>query len=67
MGPGMTAEEGAQMLDVFQGLQREIAGRSTRSAHTLVADAGHYIQNDQPQVVINAIREVVEMVRGARP
>jgi hypothetical protein len=67
MGPGMTAEEGAQMLDVFQGLQREIAGRSTRSTHTLVADAGHYIQNDQPQVVIDAIREVVEIVRGARP
>jgi pimeloyl-ACP methyl ester carboxylesterase len=29
----------------------------------MVKGSGHYIQVDQPQVVIDAIREVVEAVR----
>ncbi len=61
--PGLSPEEGALMLDVFQGLQRQISTRSSRSQQIFVAEAGHYIHHDQPQVVIDAIREVVEMTR----
>src|SRR5262249_30830911 len=31
--------------------------------HVLVADSGHYIQAEQPALVIDAIRQVVEAVR----
>ncbi len=62
-GGDLTPEEGVQMLEIFQGLQREISARSSRGTQTIVADAGHYIQHDQPQAVIDAIREVVEAVR----
>ncbi len=59
----MTAEDGALMLQIFQGLQTEIASRSTRGTQTLVANSGHYIQRDQPQIVIDAVREIIELVR----
>jgi pimeloyl-ACP methyl ester carboxylesterase len=62
-GEDMSAEDGALMLKVFQDLQTEISTRSTRGTQTLVENSGHYIQRDQPQVVIDAVREVVEIVR----
>lgn len=66
-GPGLTPEEGALMLDIFQGLQRQISARSSRSEQILVPDAGHYIHHDQPQVVIDAVRDVVAIVRRSEP
>jgi pimeloyl-ACP methyl ester carboxylesterase len=35
--------------------------------HIVVEQSGHFIQGDQPQVVIDAIRQVVEQVRGKSP
>jgi pimeloyl-ACP methyl ester carboxylesterase len=64
-GEGMTEADGALMLKVFQDLQTEISTRSTRGTQTLVENAGHYIQRDQPQVVIDAVLEVVEIVQRA--
>ena len=40
-----------------------LAALSTRGDNTIVADAGHYIQIDRPQAVINAVRRVVAVVR----
>lgn len=59
----VSAEDAALMLKVFQELQTEIAKRSTRGTQTLVANSGHYIQRDQPQIVIDTVREMVELVR----
>jgi pimeloyl-ACP methyl ester carboxylesterase len=42
-----------------------LAARSKRGESIIVAHAGHYIQNDQPQAVIDAIRKVVSDVRRA--
>jgi pimeloyl-ACP methyl ester carboxylesterase len=42
---------------------RELAARSTRGRHEVVEDSGHWIQLDQPQLVISAIREMLEQVR----
>ena len=41
----------------------ELAGLSSRGVQRLVPDSGHYIQNDQPEAVIRAIREVVSAAR----
>ena len=40
-----------------------LAALSTRGDNTIVAGAGHYIQIDRPQAVIDAIRRVVAVVR----
>jgi pimeloyl-ACP methyl ester carboxylesterase len=40
-----------------------IARRSTHGKHTIVPDSGHWIHLDQPQVVIDTIREMVDLVR----
>ena len=40
-----------------------IAGRSPQGKHIVVPDSGHWIHLDQPQVVIDTIREMVELVR----
>ena len=41
-----------------------LAGRSPRGKHVVVPDSAHWIHLDQPEVVIEAIREMVEQVRS---
>jgi len=41
----------------------QIAAMSTRGKQLTIANAGHYIQLDQPQVVIDSILEVVRTAR----
>lgn len=60
---GMTEEQSRQMLEAIQQCQREITQLSSRGKQIMVADAGHAIHHQQPQAVIDAVREVVEMVR----
>ncbi len=61
----MTKEEGDRFQSVWKSLHEEEASWSTRSRHQLVPDASHYIQFDRPDLVIAAIREVVDQVRQA--
>lgn len=53
-----------KLVQVGQELQQELAGLSTLGKQIIVKDSGHYIQWDQPGVVIDAIREVMAQVRG---
>jgi pimeloyl-ACP methyl ester carboxylesterase len=39
-------------------LQNELADTNAVRRHDFVPDSGHYIQRDQPQVVVNAVREM---------
>ena len=59
----VSVEDLEQLQNVVGELQAKLAGLSTQGKQVQVERAGHYIQVDQPQVVINAIREVVELVR----
>jgi pimeloyl-ACP methyl ester carboxylesterase len=45
-------------------MQEELADLSSASTHILVEDSGHHINEDQPQAVVDAIRSVVDAVRG---
>ena len=46
-------------------LQKELVGRSSRGKQIIAEKSGHYIQHDQPELVIDAIRRVMEEVTAA--
>ncbi|MGO8796833.1 MAG: alpha/beta fold hydrolase [Candidatus Sulfotelmatobacter sp.] len=53
--------------DAWSQMQEELAQLSTRSTHVIAKNSGHYIQLDRPDVVIEAVRNVVEQGRQAHP
>jgi pimeloyl-ACP methyl ester carboxylesterase len=44
---------------IWQRLQNDLAGLSTNSTHVIATNGGHYIQVDEPQLVIDAILKVL--------
>jgi pimeloyl-ACP methyl ester carboxylesterase len=44
-------------------MQEALARLSSRSKHVIAEKSGHYIQRDQPQLVIDSVRQVVEATR----
>jgi pimeloyl-ACP methyl ester carboxylesterase len=48
----------------FLEMQDELVGLSSNSTHILVEDSGWNINETQPQAVVDAIRSMVEAVRG---
>lgn len=51
----------------WEGLHTRIAAMSTRGINIIVPNAGHYIQYDKPQVVIDAIRQVLAIATVQLP
>jgi hypothetical protein len=44
-------------------MQKDVAGRSTRSRWTVVEKSGHYIQRAAPELVVQAVGEVLDSAR----
>jgi pimeloyl-ACP methyl ester carboxylesterase len=44
-------------------MQEALARLSSRSKHVIADKSGHYIQRDQPELVIHFVRQVVEATR----
>jgi pimeloyl-ACP methyl ester carboxylesterase len=65
-GLKMSEAQGSRRSEIWNAMQVEEAAWSSRSQHLVVPDATHYIQFDRPDVVIAAVRSVVDSVR-ARP
>jgi len=63
-GLSLKAEDGARFKQEWKTLHTEQAAFSTRGRQQIVPDATHYIQVDRPEVVIAAVREVVDEVRA---
>ena len=55
-----TAEKGERLR---LEMQKALASLSSRSKHIIAEKSGHYIQRDQPELVIEAVRGVVEATR----
>lgn len=53
--------------DLKLELQNEFLATMPHAHHVLVPNSRHYIQEDAPNLVIDAIREVVNQVRGTHP
>jgi pimeloyl-ACP methyl ester carboxylesterase len=47
----------------WQQMQAELAQLSTRGTRTVAKNSGHYIQLDRPDLVVDAIRKVVNEIR----
>jgi pimeloyl-ACP methyl ester carboxylesterase len=63
-GPTETQEQRDAKNRLWIDLHNQIAGMSTHGKRITVDGAGHYIQLDQPQVVIDSILDVVQDTRG---
>lgn len=48
---------------VWMELQEELVSLSSRGEHIVAEDAGHYVHLDSPQIVLEAIAEIVESAR----
>jgi len=59
-----TQEQRDVKTRIWEELHDQIAALSTRGVNRTVVDSGHYIQLDQPQIVIDAILEVLDMARA---
>jgi pimeloyl-ACP methyl ester carboxylesterase len=51
----------------WEKMQEELAHLSTRGTQMIAKNSLHYIQMDRPDVVIDAVRSVVDQVRAAQP
>jgi pimeloyl-ACP methyl ester carboxylesterase len=54
----MTEEQFAAWDRIWTGFQKDLANRSTHGQFRLAEKSGHFIQRDQPELVIQAIRDV---------
>jgi pimeloyl-ACP methyl ester carboxylesterase len=53
--------------DAWEKMQEELARLSTRGTQTIARNSSHYIQIDRPEIVIDAVRKVVEQARSPQP
>ncbi len=61
--PDFPAEVAARLLQARQDMHRGLVQLSSQSTHVVADKSGHVIPHDQPDLVIAAIRRVVEVVR----
>lgn len=61
--PGWSEAQLAERERVWRELQQDLARRSPRGELVVAGKSGHYVQNDEPELVIEAIKSVVESVR----
>jgi len=57
----MTEEQFATWDRIWTEFQRDLAKRSQRGEYRLAEKSGHWIQRDQPELVVQAIRDVCRM------
>lgn len=58
--PLVVLSEGRRRAKSWQALQEDLSRMSTNSEWQVVDGAGHFVQHDQPDVVVGAVRRVIE-------
>ena len=59
--PADVAESANQ---AWEKMQEELAHLSTRGTHTIAKNSAHYIQDDRPDVVVEAVQAVLDQARA---
>ncbi len=62
--PGTSVERAAEIEDALESMQRRMAMWSRRGRLVVAEKSGHDIHVDEPEVVIDAIRDVVSTLRA---
>jgi len=62
--PGFTAQQSVAINRAWNAGHDRLARLSTRGTNMVVPGTGHYIQYDQPQAVIDAVKRAVMEIRG---
>jgi pimeloyl-ACP methyl ester carboxylesterase len=57
--PGLTAEQNAGFARVWRELQEDLAARSPKGQFRVAEHSGHFIQLDQPDLVVESIRDLL--------
>ncbi len=55
-----TPEVDPRLVEVWIEMQKDLAKLSTNSRHTVTDQSGHYIHVEEPAVVVEAVREVLD-------
>lgn len=55
---------GNRFIRIFQENQRRLVDLSPQGRQIIAKQSGHFVQNDEPGIVVQAIREVVDKARG---
>lgn len=61
---GLTIEDAIKLAVVWDELQNELTALSAASQRHIARDSGHVIQLEQPQIVIDTVREMVLRLRS---
>jgi pimeloyl-ACP methyl ester carboxylesterase len=64
LAPAVSGAVGKKISDVWLDEQNELAGMSDHSVHALARLSGHFMMNDQPDLVVAAIRAVENAARN---
>ena len=57
--PGLTDEQSIAFARVWRELQEDLGKRSPKGQLRVAEKSGHFIQLDQPEIVIQAIRDLL--------
>src|SRR5258706_4138317 len=52
--------------DAWEKMQEELSQLSTRGTQVIAKNSGHYVQLDRPDLVVEAVRKVVDQARSLR-
>ena len=58
----LTAEESVTESELWFELQQDLASLSSNSIHEIINGSGHFIHNDNPEAVIDAIKTIIDNV-----
>ena len=60
---GLDPKVGRAFMNIWMDLQKNYLSLSTNSKHILAPNSGHYVQLDEPQIVVEAVREMVNKIK----
>jgi pimeloyl-ACP methyl ester carboxylesterase len=61
--PSFSEAENQEYLQELQAQQSELAALSSESKLVIAEQSGHFVQYDQPNLVIDAVQEIVDALR----
>jgi len=60
--PGISEDAYEQMKRIWNELQQDLVGLSTNGRQIIAHESGHYIHHDQPEIVVDTIRQAFEEI-----